>query len=70
MLGKLASTAFFALALVACSDSCEELEEQCGNCPGSDDASDLVEMACRAVVDHDDDEVCEEALDSAGFDCP
>jgi hypothetical protein len=68
--GRFLATALFALALPACNDSCDELEEQCANCPGNDDASEITELACRAVVDNDDEDICDEALDSPGFECP
>ena len=56
--------------MVACSDPCGELEEQCGNCSGSDDQSQVVEMACNAVVDADNDDACDAALDSSAYKCP
>lgn len=59
-----------ALGGVACSDPCEELEEQCGNCSGSDDQSQVVELACNAVVDIGDDDACDAALDSGAYECP
>jgi hypothetical protein len=68
--------ALVAVALVssltaACGgDPCEELEEQCGSCSGSDTQSQAVEQACDAAVELDDDDVCEEALDHSSFECP
>jgi len=60
----------FALGAVACSDPCGDLEAQCGNCPGTDDQSKIVEMACKAVVDMDDGDACDAALDSKVYVCP
>jgi len=51
-------------------DPCEELEEQCGSCPGSDDQSQVVELACDAVIDVGDDDACDAALDSGAYECP
>ncbi len=70
MLRRFVLAGVFALGSVACEDSCEELDEQCGNCPGNDDESEIVELACRAVIEADDEDICDEALDSPGFDCP
>jgi len=61
---------FFALNVVACSDPCGELEEQCGSCSGSSDQAEVVEMACNAVIDIDDDDACDAALDSDLYECP
>ncbi len=60
----------FALAAVACSDPCGDLEEQCGNCSGTDDQSQVVELACNAVVDADNDDACDAALDLEAYKCP
>jgi hypothetical protein len=70
MLGKLVPVALLAFVLSGCEDSCDELEEQCANCPGNDDESEITEMACRAVVDADDEDLCDQALDTPGFKCP
>jgi hypothetical protein len=60
----------FAVCGVACSDPCGELEDQCGSCSGSSDEAEVVEMACNAVVDLDNDDACDAALDSDLYECP
>lgn len=70
MMRALFLVGFAALGVVACDDPCEDLKDQCGNCPGNDDQSKTVEMACKAVVDLDDDDVCDAAIDSKVYVCP
>lgn len=55
--------AVLALGSVACSNPCDDLEEQCGDCPGSDEESAEVEFSCAIVVAADDNDSCDAALD-------
>ncbi len=70
MMRVLCLVGFAALGVAACDDPCGELEDQCGNCPGSDDQSKIVENTCNDVVDVDDDDACDAALDSKVYVCP
>lgn len=86
MSGRLASTgmgAVFAMiralfvlvslssVISACQgDPCSELKDQCGDCPGNDQASNDVERICDIVVDADDSDACERALDLDSYECP
>lgn len=56
--------------LSACADPCGDLEDQCGDCPGTDAASMAVETACNIIVSADDSDACDAALDLAAYKCP
>jgi hypothetical protein len=61
-------SAFFALGSVACSNPCDELKDQCNDCPGDSTEAQLVEATCQAVVQQDDSDTCDTALDT--LKCP
>lgn len=63
-------SAFFALGSVACSNPCDDLKDQCNECPKDDDISNQVELSCQVTVALDDDDLCDAALDDAAFKCP
>jgi hypothetical protein len=54
----------------ACGTPCSDLDAQCADCAGTDPASVAVEARCKLLVDHDDYDTCDLALDSELYTCP
>lgn len=57
-----------SFALTGCSDPCGDLQDICDGC--GDDPIISVKAGCQVVVDTDDSDLCDAAIDSYEALCP
>jgi len=64
-------SAVLALFSFGCSNPCDDVQEQCDACNGTDTISVALKDACNQTVALDDSDVCDAALDSNVYaSCP